>query len=268
MKILCQDSIDYMVFRNILDNLRMVFDIKVIQDMSHISKALNEVSPDLLLLKSEDITGIVTAYCKKNKTKLIAFGDHTDADMVFKKELDMLRPNINTMSFKDKNIEKSGISVFVDKQSGKLVADFLAKNYNVKIFGNVKINSPKYLGVPSQVEKYEILNSSKYIIDLGTYDLYDGVLLDTYPLVYTNFNLDPAYKQFDNLVSLTECLDYIQDINNEEEIQSNLDVLKNSFFKENSTTFTIEILNVLGFSQESEALNTMLGENINDWISN
>jgi len=272
MKILCENGINYLTFKNIINNLRKVYEIKVIGDINNIAKALNDVQPELLLLKTESITGIVQAYSQKNNVKIIGFGDTNNsdvvADIVINKSTDILRPDIDTVSFKEYNTEKSGISVFVDNEESKFMADFLAINYDVNIFGKVKINSPKYLGIPTDIEKYEILNQSKYLIDLGSYDLYDAILLDTYPIVYTNHNLSKEYTTFHNLITLTNCMDFINvGENTDMVVKDNLNTLKSEFKKENSTTFTIELFNNLGFEKEAEILNIMLQENINDWIS-
>ena len=267
MKILCQNNMDYMIFRNVVDNLRTVYDVKGLTDMSHVAKALNDVQPNLLLIETKEINGIVAAYCKKNNVKIIGFGDGEGADVTFNKQSDVLRPSIETIAYKDDSVEKFGISVFVNDERHKFMAEFLAKNYNVRVFGSVKIDSPKYLGIPNAMEKYEIINSSKFIVDLGSYELYDAILLDTYPLVYTNHPLAEEYTTFDSFISLVECWDYINNDANTKELNDKLLSLKQEFLVNNSTTFTIQLLNTLGFAKEAAEIHTKLGENIIDWIS-
>ncbi len=74
MKVLCENNIDFNVFRNLIDNIKTVSNIATIGDINNIAKALNEFKPDLVLLKAENITSIVQAYCDKNNIKLKILG--------------------------------------------------------------------------------------------------------------------------------------------------------------------------------------------------
>lgn len=263
MKVLCENNIDFNIFRNLMDNLKKIANIATIGDMNNIAKALNEFQPDLLLLKTESITGVVQAYVNKNNVKVIGFGDMKNADVVadivFPKSLDILKPNIDVVRFKE-DVDKHDISVFIHNPEQAFMADFLAKNYNVKIYGRFKINSPRYLGAYNDIEKYEIINKSKFLIDFGSYDLYDAILLDTYPIIFTNYNVAEQYKCFDNIVSLMECMEYIEDQTNSSEINDKLNKLQNEFYKENSFTFTIDTLYQLGLEEQAKKLEDTLEE--------
>ena len=262
MKVLCE-RIDSHICRNLVDNLKKIGHIGVIEKIDNIAKALNEYQPDLLILRTENITGVVQAYCQNNNVKLIGFGEGQNADIVFSRSQDVLLPTLDVLSFKDESVDKLDISVFVENENQRLIADFLAKNYNVKIYGPIKINSPKYLGIPTDIEKYEILNKSKFFIDLGTYNSYDAVLLGTYPIIYSNQNMAEEYKTFENLVDLVEIIESLDDNETEDAVRNNLNTLTLEFKKQNSTTFTIDVLKTLGFVSET----IKLEENLNDWIT-
>lgn len=262
MKVLCE-RIDSHICRNLVDSLKKIAHIGVIENIDNIAKALNDYQPNLLILRAENISSVVQAYCQSNNVKLIGFGEGQKADIVFSKSQDVLRPTLDVLSFKDTSVDKLDISVFVEDESQRLIADFLAKNYNVKIYGPIKINSPKYLGVPTDIEKYEILNKSKFFIDLGTYNLYDAILLGTYPIIYSNQHMAKEYKTFENLIALVEIMESLDDDNTKEIVKDNLNTLTLEFKKQNSTTFTIDVLKALGFTSEI----IKLEENLNDWIS-
>jgi len=263
MKVLCENNIDFNLFRNLMDNLKKISNIATIGDISNIAKALNEFQPDLLLLKTESINGVVQAYANKNNVKVIGFADNENADVVadvvFPKSLDILKPNIDVIRFKE-DMDKHDVSVFIHNPEQAFMADFLAKNYNVKVYGRCKINSPRYLGAYTDIEKYEIINKSKFIIDFGSYDLYDAILLDAYPIIYTNYNVVEEYKCFDNIVTLMECMEYIEDEDNASEINNRLLKLQDEFYKENSFTFAIDTLYKLGLEEQAKKLENTLEE--------
>ena len=256
MKVLCENNIDFNIFRNLMDNLKKIANIATIGDMNNIAKALNEFQPDLLLLKTENITGVVQAYVKKNNVKVISFGEDQkkDADMTFLTNVDIPRANLDVLEYKN-NVDKIDISVFMNHERQRSFAEFLCQNYNVKVYGNIKINSPKYLGNISVIEKYEILNKSKISITFSGLDFYDSVLLDTYPIVFNTEKSD-IFSSFNNLISLSECLDNV--INNN--ISYDIDILKNNIKNDNSLTFTINTLQQLGFQEETLKLNKILQE--------
>ena len=122
---------------------------------------------------------------------------------------------------------------------------FLCKNYNVKVYGQ-KINSPRYLGQLTMIEKYEVINKSKVCIVFNEIDEYESVLLDTPTIMYN--------RDFDNIVSLIECLDNM----------SVAELLnKKEYYKENNDiTLSISILNELGFKEEAKQLEIILKETL------
>ena len=58
-------------------------------------------------------------------------------------------------------------------------------------------------------------------------------------------------------------MESLDDDNTKEIVKDNLNTLTLEFKKQNSTTFTIDVLKALGFTSEI----IKLEENLNDWIS-
>ena len=81
------------------------------------------------------------------------------------------------------------------------------------------------------------------------------MLLDSYPIVF-NTERSNIFSSFNNLISLSECLDDV--INNN--ITYDINSLKNNIKHDNSLTFTINILQQLGFKQQALKLNEILEE--------
>ena len=163
MKVL-SENLSYNIFHDLIKNLGKITNIAMINDTAQVAKALNEIGPDLVILSEQNMSGIVKAYCDKNNVKVICFSSqnekNTNADLTFNVSDDVSRANLEVLNFKE-DTEKKDISVFVNHEGQKFLVDFLCKNYNVKIYGKVYINSPRYLGIPTELEKYEILNRSK-----------------------------------------------------------------------------------------------------------
>ena len=221
---------------------------------AQVAKALNEVAPDLLILSEENISSTVKAYCSNNNVKLVCFSnkeeDDNYADLTFDINQDVSRANLEVLKFKE-DTEKKDISVFINHESQRFLADFLCKNYDVKIYGNIYISSPRYLGIPTELEKYEILNRSKFSICFNQKDIFDSILLDTYPVVYSERS-HASLPTFNNAVSLVEIME-------DELDDSNVYRLKSTLKSDNSLTFTIDALQQLGFKEEVTKLNSILG---------
>ena len=150
-------------------------------------------------------------------------------------------------------IQKLDTSIFVSSNiNNTCLVDFLCRNYNVKVYGDVKIKSPKYLGKVTVDEKIEILNQSKFVIDFGTYDYINGLLLEAYPILYTENETSSQYVKFDNMISLIDTLEYVY--NNEDIVQQNLLSLKNEFMLNSNYDLTIGLLNKLNFDKEAQTL--------------
>jgi len=264
MKILAEGNLNYNQSQALFQNVSKIGHLGVISDMSNIAKALNDFQPDLLILKEENIDGIVKAYCNKNNVKLICFGvnpEHKDADITFLTQLDVQLPNVDVLGFKE-DTDKSGISVFINNPAQKFLGEFLCQNYNVKLYGPVKINHPRYLGLTNNIEKYEILNHSKFSIVFNGFDVFDSALLDTYPIAYSESNINNV-KTFNNLVSLMGCMEFIQENGALEMMREDqINMLKSHVKQHNSLVFTRDTLNQLGFTTEAEQLNNMLQEQL------
>ena len=252
MKIL-SENLNYNIFHDLARNLRVVSNIALINDPTQIAKALNEVSPDLVILSEDNISSTVKAYCNTNNVKIICFSsqneENTHADLTFNITHDISRANLEVLNFKQ-DIEKKDISVFVNHEGQKFLADFLCKNYNVKVYGNIYINDPRYLGIPTELEKYEILNRSESTICFNQRDIFDSILLDAYPIAFSQ-NSHTSLVTFNNAVSLVDAIENKLDDNN-------LHRLKSTLKSDNSLTFTIDVLQHLGFKEEVIKLNSVL----------
>jgi hypothetical protein len=221
MKVLLESVAAPYTARIFVNNLKRVADVAEMKDMSQIPKALNEFKPDLLILKKENITGVVKASFE-----------------------DIIVPIIDVVRFKD-NSDKEDISVFATDPNQAFLVDFLSRNYNVKVYGQ-KINSPRYLGELSRVEKYEVINKSKLCVVFNPVDEYESVLLDTHAVAYG--------QEFNTIVSLIECIDNVS--------TSKLADKKENYKTSNDITFSIDTLTKLGFNEEAKILEVILKETL------
>lgn len=255
MRILCE-NIPSNTFTTLIDNLRVVGDIGVIKDPNNIATAMNEFKPHILILKEENIDGVVKAYSDKNNVKIISFGTGQKGDINLQINVDIPMANVDVATFKE-TTDKNDISVFSNNEGEKFISEFLCKNYNVNAYGHAKINSPRYLGMVNNIEKYEVLNRSKISVVFNLKDAFDSVLLDTYPIVYGPKEL--GFKTFQNMVSLMEVVESIDDETN---LQDQIDLLKSEIKLKNSHTFTRDILSQLGFNEEATQIHNALQEKI------
>ena len=267
MKVLCENNMNYGAATNLINCLNRVAHVAVLGDATNMAKALNEFKPDLLLIKSQNVDAVVNMYCKQNNAKVVAFGNsdvNPYADMVFTNNVNLAKDqdkvfidvplsDLNVLNRRDTSVEKLDTSIFVSSNiNNTCLVDFLCRNYNVKVYGDVKIKSPKYLGKVTVDEKIEILNQSKFVIDFGTYDYINGLLLEAYPILYTENETSSQYVKFDNMISLIDTLEYVY--NNEDIVQQNLLSLKNEFMLNSNYDLTIGLLNKLNFDKEAQTL--------------
>lgn len=256
MRILCE-NIPSNTFTTLIDNLRSIGDVGVVKDSSNIATAMIEFKPHLLILKEENIDSVVRAYSDKNKVKIISFGtDQDKGDINLRIDVDVPMADLDVATFKEE-VDKKDISVFANNDGEKFISELLCKNYNVNAYGHAKINSPRYLGITNNVEKYEILNKSKLSIVFNLKDAFDSVLLDTYPIVYGPKELE--FKTFQNMTSL---MDIIESMDDETDLQGQIDILKSEIRSKNSITFTRDILSGLGFNEEATQMHNTLQEKI------
>ena len=234
MKVLLEISDAPYTAKIFINNLKEVANIAEIKDKSQIAKALNEFKPDLLILKKENINATVKFFCDDNNVKII------DLDSFENK----IVPIIGVTRFKEE-VDKKDISILANNPNQKLFVDFLSKNYNVKVYGQ-KINSPRYLGQLTMIEKYEVINKSKVCIVFNEIDEYESVLLDTPTIMYN--------RDFDNIISLIECIDNM----------SVTELLnKKEYYKENNDiALSINILSELDFKEEAKQLEIILKETL------
>jgi hypothetical protein len=265
MKVIIEENLGITI-EYFLRYLPFISKIAKLQDSSQINKALNDFEPDLLILNTTTINSVIKAYADKHKCKIISYGQNDIANLCIVQDTtiandnifyDKKRPTLETISFKE-NVNKTDISIFLNDPHELSLAEFLCLNYNVKVYGNVPMRNPRYLGMVSLMDKYEIINKSKIIVDLGTYDFYNAILLDTYPIIYTNEQNDNMYTSFNNLTSLMSSLDYVLDEVNQSTIQDKLIGLKKQCYVNNDLVFVIDCLKKLKYNNEVEKLNKIL----------
>lgn len=253
MKVLTQADIPYTIAQSINHCIAKIGQVGVIKDINQLAKALNEYQPDMLLLKIENITSIVQAYCDKNNVKIIGFGDVKNADVVADIVFnnDGYYSNLEALSFKQ-NVPKYDISVFCNDAQYISMTQFLCQNYNVKAYGSIKINHPRYLGDITNIDKYDIINKSKTTITFNIEDAYSSFLLDTYSIMHNTIK-NTDFKTFENIVSLME---HVESTTNKTDIEKQKEKIKS----DNAFTFTMDILRRLEFQKEASKLATILEE--------
>ena len=284
-KILINTKINSRILQKTMPYMQQLFEIVFINqdDETKLLKALNEIKPNILFITKDDWSSAVKAYKDINNCKVVMFADEILDNVDFtitnnislvnmlNTHLDLVLADLQIMQFLDKSVDKTDISIFINQDTDidTYIIDFLCKNYNVKIYGNKKINSPRYLGIPSEMEKIEILNKSKFVIDFGTYDYLNAILLGCYPVVYTNIEVPLEFTPFSNLVSLDEAMNYITDDSNTENIKSKLSSLYGHFLQSNNYLDALtQILNTLSYTEEIQNLLKIKGDIINDRITN
>ena len=262
MRTLCQSNLPYQSASAFYKNLSVVSEVAIMNDMSQLEKAMLEFKPDLMLLDCEHITPSVKAFCSKNKTKLIGFGnDNNGVDILITKEISVLHngdnilldvkfPTLELLTYRDRSIDKKDISVFVNDSSYTFIVDFLCKNYNIKVYGGLKINSPQYLGIPSEIDKYEIYNKSKYVIDFSSQSQADTVLLDAYPIIQSDVILDDRVLSFNTLIDLVSIMDTISEEGSYDSLSTKLESLKQDMINNSDVDFTDNFLSRLGFNTQ------------------
>jgi hypothetical protein len=250
MKILTQ-NIQSNSFRSLANNLQINNEFAVVNDINNLAKALNDFMPHLLILESQNVTGLVKAFCDKNNVKIIAFGNNRveDVDLFISDQQGFAE--LSVLSYKTDD-DKVDVSIFLDDASQQLYASFLCQNYNVKSYGQAKLNSPKYLGEPTNVEQFEVLNKSKLSVLFNEQDKYASALLGCCPIVYG--------EDFNNIISLIDKLESLT--NNQEEVESTLDKVQKDAINNSSSKYTVKILNDLGFTAEASHLDTVLEEQV------
>ena len=260
MKMLTQADMPYPTSRDINVAASRIGPLAAIKDMTQLAKAINEYQPDVLVLEEKYIDGMVQAYREQNKAKIISFGTQADnpkADITIDITKDIPKPNLDALGFKE-DVEKTDISVFCDDEKVAFLATFLCSNYKVKAYGPIKLNSPRYLGNVSPVDKYEILNRSKVAITFNAVDAQDSILLGAYPLSYSREDL--FTRSFNNLVTLTQCMDDVCHEDTFNGMKENIKNVKDVFKSDNTITSVIEIFKKLGFNEQVSELNAVLEE--------
>ena len=253
MKVLTQSNIPSNLPVYMHTYLGRVGQVGVIKDTNQLPKALNEYKPELLILESKYIDGIVKAYKDKNNVKVISFGKNAHADIVIDEGTQLA--HLEALNFKN-DTTKTDVSVFCNRPEHVFITQFLCNNYNVKAYGPVKIRSPRYLGHISDIDKYEILSKSKISITFDLSDACSSILLDTVPITHASVN-NFDFKTFANLVSLMEILEDTQKIDS---MNDHINDMKSKIKSNNAFSFTINMLQQLGFTQQAEKLNIDLEE--------
>lgn len=281
MRILTQADLPYPTSKNINSAAAMIGSFAAIRDMNQLAKALNQYKPNILVLEEKYVDGVVQAYRNQNNAKVICFqpyaqfintdevakkhnvsssrrfSHHTKADIAIHIDADIPKPNLDTLNFKEE-VEKTDISVFCDDEKDVFFTKFLCDNYRVKAYGAVKIDSPRYLGQISQIEKYEILNKSKASVTFSALDAQDSVLLGSCPVSYSKDDL--FSRSFNNIITLTDCLDNVNDENAFKSMQEDMAKIMNAYKEDNNVSSAIEIFKQLGFNKQATQLDEIMKE--------
>tara|TARA_R110000824_G_scaffold86939_2_gene214716 strand:- start:1678 stop:2475 length:798 start_codon:yes stop_codon:yes gene_type:complete len=116
------------------------------------------------------------------------------------------------------------------------ILEFLCSTYNVKIFGNVHVNVPNYLGIASDQVKADALMSTKVYVCLDGSSFYDAAWLEK-----------PTIKTFTNIFELNKQIKEALEVG---------DSYVNRAAVKNKTYFDLcsEVLGFLGLTSESEYL--------------
>lgn len=268
MKVLCENVNDYLFFSYIVNTISILPEVSIamLHDKNQLMQALNHVNPKLILLNHSSVTAEVKAYKYKYKAKLIVFGDHIDPeyDFIITKNMfnqkdnivtDKVLANFNIIknTYYDEKLS-SLLTIMTGPNTKENLIDIVAKNYNVKIFGNKRINSPRFLGKINPEQRNTILKSSKYLLDFGTYDYLDSSLLGGLPIIYTNSETPDYVYKFWDMVSLIQVLDYLLDPINELEIENKRKEFYNNVIENTSLDLTCKILKELDFVKQSNDL--------------
>lgn len=267
MKILCENINNYNYFSYLVNTLGMIpnTSIAVLSDIKQLVPALNEVQPNLIILNAVSVTPEVKAFIKKNKAKLIAFGDNIiDCDFFITHNRSLVANNIlhdkvlaNFNILQNTQIDnriKGNLAILTGPNTNESLVNIIAHNYNVKIYGNKRINSPRFLGKINPEQRNSILKSTKYIIDFGTYDYCDSVLLGGYPILYSGDETPPYICRFWDMVSLIQVLDYLLDPNNTNEIEAKRQEFYHQVINNTSIDLTIQILESIGMKSNANVL--------------
>ena len=257
MKVLIQGGMQYNASSDLTKVISRLGPIASVQDMSQIAKALNDYGPDLLIVVKQYINGIVEAYRDQNGLKIISLGESDKADISIPVETDVPRASLETFGFKE-DVEKTDISVFCENPDHVFLASFLCENYNVKAYGPVKINSPRYLGMISDVDMFEILNKSKVSIVFNVEDAQRSAALGTYPISYCKDNL--VLQTFTGITSLMECMDDLLASGVTDKMKNDLQIVIGEFKQKNNFTYVADMLTQLGFSQQAAMINSIIQE--------
>ena len=129
------------------------------------------------------------------------------------------------------------------------ILEWLAANYNTKIFGPQKINLPQYLGDFTIFERADAIVSSKVCVDLGNFDMLDTSYLKRAPVVLNGTN--DLYKNFKSIGQLEEILKSLT--NNKKERQQYCKAVYNNILQ-NKTFYhrVAEIFSMIGDQKRSE----------------
>jgi len=268
MKVLCEIVEGYSNFKDIMDSIRYVStSVSAMANPKDPIKPLIQTNPDLLIMSQGNFSPEVKAYCDKNKTKTIIFGDSPEkyADIIISKDpIDNVENNVVQKMLPNMFIKSMGsvqphlqseVSVLTNANTNDFYLEFLAKNYNVKIYGNKRINSYKYLGAITEGQRASILKSSRFVIDMGSFSYLDAIMIGAYPFIMTDMELPDTMTSFNNLNTLIECVDSINTVDYSEKLQ----IMQKELYDRNNITFTIAVLNKLNFIEEANKLQEIRG---------
>jgi hypothetical protein len=266
MRVLCDDTTQDQFILKIIDCLRYTTKtINAMSDMTKTTSVLIQLSPNLIIFKQENITPEVKAYCDKNKVKIISVGDNNDkhGDFFISSNASLTHnglghiqkyqiPNLLMRNHKPKDHLRSKISLISSNQTNDFYMQFLDKNYKMRFYGLKRIASPQYLGQIDDLQRGSILASSDINIDINSYTYIDAILLNCYPIIYTDMELPDTMSKFSSILELVNTIEYVE--NNPNDIKDKLHSMQKELFEKSNVVLTNNILNTLGFEKEAKAL--------------
>lgn len=254
------------------------------QESSNLIQMLHGIKPDILVLNeaSVNLDLEVTAYIDKKKPKVILYGSKPEEAYGY--DVFFLDPNSKTdvvgeNIFVEKKLPHinalingrynkalaSNIVTFVSENVNETLLNTLLKNYDVKVFGNKKIEHPKYLGNINPKQRADILSSTEIFVDLGTGDFFDAILCGCKTCVLSNEQSEEV-KTFQDIISMTSCVNDLLNCKFNPDLEHAQKSLRIETLNKNSFTMSAHVLKQLGLDEEAEKLVLSLKEIVNDRI--
>jgi len=132
-----------------------------------------------------------------------------------------------------------------DHQKANPILDFLCENYNIKIFGNQKVNFPNYLGSIDKTTYAEALASTMVYVDLDGASWHDAAWLGKQCVSVSK----SCFRSFDDIEGLKVAIDEALKSKEEESAQIKMAMKNKTYFE-----LTSEILLFFGLGDYRKKL--------------